>query len=184
MRLVAGVVGALILGWVLRTFVGHVAMVSGNSMLPTLADGDVVWLDATWRARQSMPARGDLVAFRAPSGDTMIKRVVGLPGDTVQVVEGALVLNGQPARLHSLGQADNWREAGEVLPLGKLFAETLEETSATTHRIRRFKEPASFAAATVPTGKVFTLGDNRDDSIDSRTFGAIDVSALGGLVRP
>lgn len=77
-----------------RIFVAEPFRISGTSMAPTLRDGDRVLVDK--RAyRDGLPRRGDLVVFHAPtSGDVTLKRVVGVPGDSVAIEDGVLVVNG------------------------------------------------------------------------------------------
>lgn len=110
------VLGALLPVWVFTTFVATFARVDGNSMNPTLHHGDLLlllkyprWLRA-WGLPTSYPQRGDLIIFKAPadspySYETLwgvrhrpynVKRVLALPGDTVAIEDGRVVVNGQP----------------------------------------------------------------------------------------
>lgn len=124
------------------------------------------------RLFQRAPRRGDVAVFVHPvSGETMIKRVIGLPGDVIEVRDGRLVINGEPAAI----------TAPELLmrrvhPRGREWAERYDETlpGGLTHAVQnltaggRFDE---FGPFTVPAQHFFAMGDNRDNSLDSRWEG-------------
>ncbi len=129
-------------------FVFGIARVSGDSMEPTLSDKDVVLyfrLGKNWNY-------GDMVAVGMPSGESYIKRVVGLPGDTVDLRDGKLYRNGGP-------------EAGDY-PFG--FTEAQNEA-------------ISYPCQVEP-GRYFVLGDHRETSVDSRTFGTVAAKQIKGKV--
>lgn len=145
---------------VVHTFLTQPFEVELRSMEPTLQAGDRILVDKL-TPRWDGYDRGDVVVFEAPApydadGVPYVKRVVAVAGDTVELVNGRVYLTprgGLPARLDE-----------PYLATGEL---TLVKT-ATTDRW------------TVPPGAVFVLGDNRAESVDSRTFGPIDLERVAG----
>lgn len=186
--------------FVVRSFIFSPFSIPSESMMPRLLIGDYLFItkfnygysrhslpwslpllpDIHW----SDPKRGDVVVFKAPPGDRedWIKRVIGLPGDTVQMRDGQLILNGQPV--------PKQRVADEVIPITPTFGCDTEYHTAGADggvacRFERFREtlpggktydvldlgdaPADTTQVyTVPAGHVFMMGDNRDNSADSR----------------
>ena len=142
--------------------------VKGTSMLPTVRNRELLWLDVTpWRGKR--PARGQIVVLRNPERTRvslralkrrrlpvlfLLKRVIALGGDTVEVREGVLYLNDEP-------QTEPWLRQDRINPAGR-----------------------DFAPVTVPRDMCFVLGDNRMVSLDSRRFGCVPVkSVMGTAVR-
>jgi signal peptidase I len=159
------------LGW--RSF-----YVASGSNMPTLLTTDYVLVDT--RHPGSAPDYGDVIVFRHPRDPKVdyLKRVIGLPGDRVQLRDGTLYLNGKPVPREP--------EAGlPGDPAFKQYRETLPGGRA--HRV--LETPDSAAQSTeefnVPPGSFFVLGDNRGNSLDSRykDFGYIPISNVVGTVR-
>jgi len=186
---------------VLRTLVFSPFSIPSESMLPRLMNGDYL-VAAKWpygfsrhslpfdvplpagRVLASAPQRGDVVIFKHPvDGRDYIKRVIGLPGDSVAVVGGQIVLNGrQVARQRmrdfripiSPNTGCEWggevvrRADGSEACAYRRFRETLP--GGTAYEVLDFglTPGDSFAPITVPTGMMFVMGDNRDNSRDSR----------------
>lgn len=164
--------------------------IPSESMLPTLAVGDRILVNKysygysrhsvpfsigpdvdtpTGRIFGHLPERGDLVVFKHPrSGETLIKRVVALPGDTVEIADGRLILNGETAP-RMLEETFRYREhKGGVARVAR-FKETLP--SEREHEIYErgdYFPGDSFGPAVVPENNLFVMGDNRDNSLDSR----------------
>ena len=118
----------------------------------------------------SLPTYGDVVVFRLPRdpSQSYVKRVVGLPGDTVQMRGGRLFVNGKelPLRRDGVGQADDEDGAPELAPR---FVETMP--NGRTHpifKVRQHGELDDTPEFRVDAGQIFVMGDNRDDSLDSR----------------
>lgn len=147
--LVALVAAFLIFGFV-RPFVAEPFGITTDSMDPTLRAGDSV-LAVKFVYRLGEPRRGDVVLFEAPNdGAPTIKRVVGLPGDTVAVRDGVLFVNGEK----------KWE--------GYVDYGLTDST---------FLGPAH-----VPEGHVYLMGDNRVNSLDSRSYGPVPEADLLGRV--
>ncbi|MGX7347733.1 signal peptidase I [Aerococcus vaginalis] len=143
-------------------FVGAPVTISGASMAPTLQDGERVWLNKL----ANTYTHGDIIVFDAPdgSGDEYIKRVIGVPGDTVEYQDDTLYVNGQAVEEPYLEALRSTNPNAQLMPNESL------ETLPTTQAER------------VPEGKLFVLGDNRPISKDGEEFGFIDQSSVQGNV--
>ncbi len=164
--------------------------VAGPSDAPTLLLGDKVLINhAAYEVRfpytsillwqRSGPSRGDMVLFQVPNRGTRgLKRVVGLPGDTVAMRQNVLLINGHPVDQELLDRANfqSW-----VSPQHSLGERVVKENSAywVTYTPGR-SAVSTVATIGVPQGHYYLLGDNRDDSNDSRMFGPVPQSHIGG----
>jgi signal peptidase I len=187
-----------------RTFLFQPFNIPARSMAPTLLVGDYLFVSKyaygythyslpfsprlfSGRIFGSAPLRGDVVVFRSPKNDAddYIKRVVGLPGERIQMKQGALYINGTPVARERLtdfvGGGDScgfdpsanvkrWRE---TLPNGVSY-ETLDCVD------NGFFDNTN--VYTVPDGHFFMLGDNRDNSTDSRVLSSMGYVPLENIV--
>lgn len=180
----------LLLG-VFRTAVADWNPIPSASMHPALLEGDVVFVNRlafdvklpltnVILAHTGEPRRGDVVTFFSPeNGERLIKRVIGLPGETIEMHGKRLFVDGAEASYQPLGQAgvpvigDHGRRA--------LYVE--EETADGRHEIQWLAKQApadDFGPVTIPAGHYLMLGDNRDNSYDSRYFGLVPRERLIG----
>jgi signal peptidase I len=135
-------------------------------MLPTFAVGaDIALINLDGRAR-----RGRVIVFRAPEKPEQqyVKRIIGLPGDTISVNATEIVVNGAPIPRCHVG-AWRYTEAGGQAHAGELWLEALDETKwLVFHDASGSASPAG--PWTIAPGEVFVLGDNREHSHDSRMW--------------
>lgn len=155
---------ALVLALVIRTFVVQAFKIPSESMLQTLLVGDhllaskfaygvkIPFTDK-YLYKGDDPKRGDIIIFQYPNDPSVdyIKRVIGVPGDVIEMRDKQLYRNGQPVKESYIRHTD---------PAG----------------IEPFRD--NYAPVTVPEGKYFVMGDNRDNSLDSRFWGFVDRSAI------
>lgn len=160
--------------------------VPSGSMNPTILEGDRVLIDKhvfglrvpfslIRLSRGVDPARGDIVVFDSPvNGQSLVKRVAAVPGDTLELDGERLIINGQSARYRT-GDLSHLRQL-----LGTTAAEgpavLTEEVAGREHEILILPARSSrrlFGPVTVPAGMYFMLGDNRDNSADSRYIGFV-----------
>jgi signal peptidase I len=177
----------------MRTAVADWNPIPSGSMRPTLLEGDVVLVNRLAYDFKvpltdivvvplGQPRRGDVVTFTSPrDGLRLIKRLVALPGDTVQLSEGALIINGEVA------QYDNVHEVTDE-PLGPTSSTTAMRAtervgSDPAHRVQHLPSwgaPRNFGPVVVPQGHYWMMGDSRDNSVDSRIYGPVPRAVLIG----
>lgn len=175
---------------VLRSFIAEPFRIPSGSMMPTLLIGDFILVNKfTYGIRLPVfynkiielnePERGDIVVFRYPKNPKVdyIKRVIGLPGDKVSYYQKKLMINGKPAPQVSLGQ---YEAVGEGVSM--MGAEHLTEDLLGVKHDILIKQRASTVKGdfVVPEGHYFVMGDNRDNSNDSRYWGTVPEENLVG----
>jgi signal peptidase I len=165
--------------------------IPSGSMRPTLLEGDVVLvnrlaydfklpLSDTSLVQTGDPQRGDVITFSSPKdGTRMIKRLVALPGDVVEMREEVLSINGARAEYagpaHAMEPLDGGATTSALL--------TVERIGGSERSVQFLPEVAArrnFGPLTVPIGQYFFLGDNRDNSADSRYIGLVPRHLLIG----
>jgi signal peptidase I len=183
------VVQALLIAVVVRTFLFQPFNIPSGSLIPTLLIGDYLFVSKysygyskysipfspalfSGRIWAAEPKRGDIAVFKLPRDNATdyIKRVIGLPNDKVQMIDGILHINGQPVKKELVGKSDVSAGAGyrdhatfyrETLPNGVSY--TIQELDLYGNKLGRNTQV--FA---IPPGHFFMMGDNRDNSLDSR----------------
>jgi signal peptidase I len=194
----AGLFPVIIVVFLLRSFLFEPFKIPSGSMIPTLLVGDLILVNKfTYGVRLPVintkitegnkPQRGDVMVFRYPPKPSLdyIKRVVGVPGDTVAYLNKRLTINGKPVETNTLPDFFD-EDASQYF---KQFEETLGEKP---HRLLNDARRPAFVAGVekfegmencnytvegvtckVPEGHYFMMGDNRDNSLDSRYWGFV-----------
>ncbi len=187
----------LLLVLVLRSFLYEPFQIPSGSMLPTLEIGDFILVNKyTYGLRLPVsgtkilsvndPRRGDVMVFKEPMNPNInfIKRVIGVPGDTVLYVNKTLFINGEKLPQSFVGERlDDFDPRMGVRPVYRLYDETIGDV---THEIRKDMMIPNRRAEgewVVPEGQYFVMGDNRDRSNDSRFWGFVpDANVVGKAV--
>ncbi|HEX7917260.1 signal peptidase I [Rudaea sp.] len=176
-----------------RSAVADWMQVPTGSMNPTIVEGDRILVDkAAYGLRVPFtnvrlthggdPQRGDIVIFPSPKdGMTLVKRVVGLPGDTIAMHGERLTINGKP-----LDYASTQSSADDELPIAtrgeqrEYFSEALGGATHPIMVLPKRNAMRTFGPVTVPQGHYFMMGDSRDNSEDSRYFGFVARESIVG----
>jgi signal peptidase I len=203
------IVSVVLMVLLIKTVAAEAYYVPSGSMLPSLQIGDQLLVTkfpygysryslplplapaSVERLLGKLPEYGDVVVFRLPRDPTQnfVKRVVGLPGDTVQMRDGRLYLNGKAVPLRRAGIAPMETEDGSSVAAPR-YLETLP--NGREHAIFKFREGGDLDNTQefhVGAGQIFVMGDNRDDSADSRLapeaggVGYVPVENLVGRVE-
>jgi len=179
----------VVLFGVFRTAVADWNPIPSASMHPNLLEGDVVFVNRlafdvkvpltdVILAHIGEPKRGDVVTFSSPEdSERLIKRVIGLPGDTIEMRGKRLVINGREADYETLGLRD------EPLVRGVKAMHVEEDTADNRHEVQWLSRHApadDFGPIVIPADHYMMLGDNRDNSLDSRFFGLVSRERLIG----
>lgn len=200
-ELVKVLIQAGLLAFALRTFLFQPFNIPSGSMKSTLLVGDYIFVSKysygisrysfpyglapiSGRVFGSTPERGDVVVFKLPSDNSTdyIKRLIGLPGDRIRMRDGILYLNGEAVKREYVGDFIDYNPIGtplrvrryrETLPNGAVY-ETLDQPERT--------HADNTGEYVVPEGHFFMMGDNRDNSQDSRVLTAVGYVPFENLV--
>ncbi len=191
---------AIILALIIRTFFFEPFNIPSGSMKPTLQVGDYLFVNKPaygyskysfpmamapieGRVWEKKPQRGDVIVFKLPSNTSIdyIKRIIGMPGDTIQMINGRLHLNGEKIEREALPLARIF-EGGDYVTLHQ-YNEYLP--GGVVHRI--YEEGDHYPldntpVFTVPKDHYFVMGDNRDNSQDSRVQSLVGFVPLENIV--
>jgi len=200
-EIVRVVIHALILALVVRTFLYQPFNIPSGSMKSTLLVGDYLFVSKfsygysthsfpfnldlfNGRIWAEQPKRGDVVVFKKPTDTSVdyIKRLIGLPGDEIQMIGGILNINGKPVPRKRVDDFTETDPFGNVQRIAR-FEETLPNgVTYTTLDLRRNGYLDNTQVYKVPAGKYFMMGDNRDNSADSRVLNDVGYVPFDNLV--
>lgn len=185
-----GFLAFLLMFGIFRTAVADWNPIPSASMHPNLLEGDVVLVNRmafdlklpltdVVLKHMGEPARGDIVTFHSPrDGTLLIKRLVALPGDTVEMRNERLFINGHGADYRLVEESMD-SVGGEALRAVQL-AETVNGEARHIQLLPGVNAARNFGPVTIPAGQYLMLGDNRDNSADSRYIGLVPRKNLIG----
>jgi signal peptidase I len=179
---------------VFRSAIADWNQVPTGSMLPTILVGDRIVVDKlaydlripftlTRLARWHEPERGDVVTFPSPADEQLlVKRIVGIPGDVVSMKDNVLTINGERAAYTAVEDAELPPDSVRDPFRYRFFHESIlgSDRMIMLHEARYASSRSSFGPVTVPQGEYLMLGDNRDNSQDSRYIGLISRDRILG----
>jgi signal peptidase I len=180
---------AAVVALFIRQFVVEAFKIPSGSMIPTLTIGDhllvnkfvygprIPFTDKRF-FRWKEPKRGDIIVFKYPENEekNFIKRVIAVPGDKLEIKGGVLLINDRPVPIR---EVNGVRHESGMFGSPRVFE---EELGAGKHQIQYLhdQDDLNFSPITIPPEKVFVMGDNRDNSQDSRIWGFVDFSKILG----
>jgi len=163
-----------------------------GSMKPTILEGDRVFVNklaydlkipfTTWHlAEWANPKCGDIVVFYSPQDEVrLVKRVIGLPGDMIELRNEHLVVNGEPVEYGKLSTIISGQLTVAEQGQSQFATEQLPTQTHAVMAIPSLPAKRNFGPVKVPEGHYFMLGDNRDNSFDSRYFGMVERRRIVG----
>jgi signal peptidase I len=199
---------ALLLALFIRTFIVEPFKIPSGSMIPTLLPGDRILVNKfiygpkipftdRYIARIKRAKRGDIVVFKYPKDENMnfIKRVIGIENDKIEIINNQLYINGEKVKSKYVGKytGNDGGDARDPLALPDEYAEYLgdlehpiienikPQSPANPIVVDKNKiDPQNFGPILVPKNHFFVMGDNRDNSADSRFWGFVTENKIKG----
>jgi len=193
-----GLIAFVFLMVVFRGAIADWNVVPTGSMNPTIIEGDRILVDklaydinlpfTTISLLQlDNPGRGDIVVFESgKAGKRLVKRVVAVPGDVVVMRNNQLMINGEPAVYRTLEQGTPDNNDNEVLSGSSpiTVTESMLDYSHPIQLLRRYHSPLqNFGPVAVPNDHYLMMGDNRDNSADSRVYGFVPRGEITGQAK-
>jgi signal peptidase I len=163
-----------------------------GSMKPSIVEGDRIFINklaydlkvpfTSWRLLEwRNPRRGDIVVLFSPYDNRrLVKRVVGLPGDEVEMIDDGIFVNGKPAQYSPLDPSITGALASSQHSFYLFFQESIDGEKHPVMITPNKEAIRSFPTIVVPAGNYFVMGDNRNDSFDSRFFGFVERNRIAG----
>jgi len=186
---------AIFIALVFRSFVAEAYVIPSGSMAPGLLVGDRIVVSKMsyglrvpftdqWLLRWGAPGRGEVVIFSDPreSGETLIKRVVALAGDRVEMRDNVVLVNGREVARRALAGPCTVELGSSEQAACQRYEERHGGHRYHVQQIQN-RPPFNSPRVTVPDGHCFVMGDNRDDSADSRYWGFLSYARVRGRAR-